>query len=104
MLIITMLFDNIFFYALMLLQHQSILQYTLHYTEKRYHWEQYLCRTQWPLHIRGHSHQEQIGEAKQPDTNGVTRSRCHSDVMSIILISSLHYPLLVWTQPNKKIT
>ena len=36
--------------------HYSINQYyNIHYIEKRYHWEQYLCRTQWPLHIRGHS-------------------------------------------------
>ena len=36
--------------------------------------------------------------------NGINRSRCHFDVMSKFSVSSLHYPLLVWTQPNKKIT
>ena len=56
-----------------------------HYIEKRYHWEQYLCRTQWPLH----SHQERIGKARPPDTNGVTWSCCHSDVMSKFSVSSL---------------
>ena len=38
----------------------------------------------YPVAIRykGHSYEERIGEAKQPDTNSVTRSHCHSDVMS----------------------
>ena len=53
--------------------HYNIYQYcNIHYIEKQYHWEQYLCRTQWPLHIMGHSHQERIGEARPLDTNGVT--------------------------------
>ena len=59
-----MIANNILFLLFTFVATTSIQEYYTTLKNDTTGREQYICDTQWPLHIRGHSQEEQIGKAK----------------------------------------